>query len=184
MKNRCKWANTNDKLMQKYHDNEWGKPEHNNNRLFEILSLEMMQAGLSWSTILHKRKAFDKDFHNFNPEIVAKMANQVPKLLRDKNIIRNKRKILAIINNAKVIVKLRTESIDFNHYLWKFTNFKPIINHYATHADVPKYTKLSIKISNKMRKDGFKFVGKTIVYSFMEAVGIVNDHTLDCFLKN
>lgn len=143
--NRCAWANVNDPLMRHYHDHEWGHPLHDNRKLFELLSLEIMQAGLSWRTVLHKRLAFEVAFHNFDYQKVMKMTPELPKLLNNPKIIRNQMKLKAIINNAKVVNRLNQRSIDLNHYLWRFVNNRPVINHYQNHAEVPTQTALSKK---------------------------------------
>ncbi|XIF19803.1 MAG: Hypothetical protein AJITA_00492 [Acetilactobacillus jinshanensis] len=162
--------------MKDYHDHEWGRPLHDNRRLFELLSLEIMQAGLSWRTVLHKRTAFDRAFHNFNYRKVMKMAPALPRAFNNRKIIRNRLKLKAIINNARVVNRINQSGTDLNHYLWSFVNDRPIVNHYPTHSQV--------KISKQMKKAGFKFTGPVTVYSFMEASGMVNDHTMDCFLRS
>lgn len=181
--NRCAWANTDDKLMRYYHDHIWGRPLHNNQKLFELLTLEIFQAGLSWKTILHRKHNFEIAFHNFDPKIVKNMQSEYPKLLKDKGIIRNRLKIKDTMSNAQVVVDLKSHGMDLNHYFWRFVHFKPIKHSYRNYTQGPNYTPLSAHISRVMKHDGFKFCGKTIMYSFMQASGMVNDHTLNCFLR-
>lgn len=180
---RCNWATTDDELMIAYHDSEWGKPNHNSQHLFEMLSLELMQAGLSWKTILHRRSGFQAAFANFDYHQVSKMEEQIPSLLENPAIIRNRRKIAAIINNAQVLVNLEHQGSSFNEYLWNFVANEPIVNSVATAADVPSSTELAQKISKKMKQDGFKFAGPVVVYSLLQACGMVNDHLNDCIAK-
>ncbi|MBT8377998.1 MAG: DNA-3-methyladenine glycosylase I [Ignavibacteria bacterium] len=181
MKNRCPWP-LDDKLMIKYHDKEWGVPLHNDKKLFEFLILEGFQAGLSWKTILHKRENFRKAFDNFDFNKVAKYnKRKVNSLLKDAGIIRNKLKIEGAINNAKAFLQVRKEFGTFNKYIWGFVSGKPIQNKFKTLKELPAKTKLSDKISDDLKKRGFKFVGSTIVYAHMQATGMVNDHTITCF---
>jgi DNA-3-methyladenine glycosylase I len=181
MKNRCPWP-SDDKLMIKYHDKEWGVPLHNDKKLFEFLILEGFQAGLSWKTILHKRENFRKAFDNFDFNKVAKYnKRKVNSLLRDAGIIRNQLKIEGSINNAKAFLRVRKEFGTFNKYIWGFVSGKPIQNKFKTLKELPAKTKLSDKISDDLKKRGFKFVGSTIVYAHMQATGMVNDHTITCF---
>ena len=181
MVQRCKWAEFND-LMKVYHDKEWGTPIHDDNILFEFLVLEGAQAGLSWNTILQKRENFRKAFDNFD---YTKIANynkkKVEDLLNDAGIIRNRLKIEAAITNAKAFLKVQDEFGSFDNYIWKFVKDKPIINKFKTLEELPAKTKQSDLISKDLKKRGFKFVGPTIIYSFMQAVGMTNDHTTDCF---
>jgi DNA-3-methyladenine glycosylase I len=181
MKNRCPWP-SDDKLMIKYHDKEWGVPLHNDKKLFDFLILEGFQAGLSWKTILHKRENFRKAFDNFDFNKVAKYnKRKVNSLLKDAGIIRNKLKIEGAINNAKAFLQVRKEFGTFNKYIWGFVSGKPIQNKFKTLKELPAKTKLSDKISDDLKKRGFKFVGSTIVYAHMQATGMVNDHTITCF---
>jgi len=181
MKQRCPWP-SDDKLMIKYHDKEWGVPLHNDKKLFEFLILEGFQAGLSWRTILHKRENFRKAFDNFDYNKVAKYNNRkINSLLKDAGIIRNKLKIDGAITNAKEFLKVRKEFGTFDKYIWSFVNGKPIQNNIKSLKELPAKTKLSDQISDDLRKRGFKFVGSTIVYAHMQATGMVNDHIVGCF---
>ena len=184
MKRRCPWP-SDDKLMIKYHDNEWGVPLHNDKKLFEFLILEGFQAGLSWRTILHKRENFRKAFDNFDFNKVAKYdKRKINSLLKNEGIIRNKLKIEGAITNAKAFLQVRKEFGTFDKYIWSFVNGKPTKNKFKSLKELPARTKLSDKISEDLKKRGFKFVGSTIVYAHMQATGMVNDHTLECFRHN
>lgn len=184
MKKRCSWAGS-DPLYIKYHDNEWGKPVHNDKKLFEMLILEGMQAGLSWITILKKRNNFKKAFDNFDPEKIVKYSNKkIKSLLNDEGIIRNKLKVNAAIENAKAFLKVKEEFKTFDKYIWQFVNREPIVNAWKNTKNVPVKTPESEAMSKDLLKRGFKFVGPTICYSFMQAVGMVNDHTKECFKYN
>ena len=181
MKTRCPWAGT-DPLYQKYHDKEWGVPLHDDPRLFEFLILEGMQAGLSWNTILNKRENFRKAFAGFDPVKVARFGKRdVTRLLKDAGIIRNQLKIAAAINNAQRFLEVQKEFGSFDAYIWRFVAGKPIKNACQTLKEIPARTPLSDAISKDLIQRGFKFVGSTIVYAHMQATGMVNDHTLDCF---
>jgi len=181
MKNRCPWP-SDDKLMIKYHDKEWGVPLHNDRKLFEFLILEGFQAGLSWRTILHKRENFRKAFDNFDFNKVAKYdKRKIISLLKDKGIVRNKLKIEGAITNAKAFLQIRKEFGTFNKYIWGFVNGKPIQNKFKTLKQLPARTELSNKISEELKKRGFKFVGSTIVYAHIQATGMVNDHIVSCY---
>ncbi|MCJ7648158.1 MAG: DNA-3-methyladenine glycosylase I [Candidatus Lokiarchaeota archaeon] len=178
---RCEWAG-NDPLMRDYHDKEWGTPQHEDQILYELLILEGMQAGLSWSTVLKKRENFKKAFDNFDYKIICKYDEDiVEKLLLDKGIIRNRLKINSIIINAKFFIKVQAEFGSFNNYIWKFVNNKPIDNKCKSMSDILAHTDLSDLISKDMKKRGFKFIGTTIIYAFMQAIGMVNDHATYCF---
>lgn len=180
---RCPWCGT-DALYTAYHDNEWGRPEHDDRKLFEMLVLECMQAGLSWITILRKRENFRRAFDNFDPQKVAKYDDKkIAELLTDDGIIRNKRKITAAISNARAFLDVQREYGSFDVYIWGFVGGVPIVNSPKTLADVPAFTPLSDKVSAALKKRGFSFVGSTIVYSFMQSVGIVNDHLICCFCR-
>ena len=180
MKERCEWAK--DDLMVQYHDAEWGIPTHNDQKLFEMLILEGAQAGLSWSTILKRRQTYRKAFSNFDPNMVSKYTQKdIDRLLQDKGIIRNRLKIQSTINNAKQFLSIQKEFGSFDSYIWGFVNNKPIKNNYKKLKDIPASTVLSDKISKDLKKRGFNFVGSTICYAFMQAVGITNDHTINCF---
>jgi DNA-3-methyladenine glycosylase I len=178
---RCDWAETGDELMAKYHDEEWGQPTHDDRRHFEFLILEAFQAGLSWMTILRKRRAFEKAFAGFDPVAVSKFdQKKVSGLLNDKGIVRNRLKIEAAINNAKRFLEVQKEFGTFDKYIWGFVEGKPIVHKPRDLSQIPAMTELSDRISKDLKKRGFKFVGSTIVYSHLQAVGIVNDHLVDC----
>lgn len=180
MENRCAWAQKNE-LMAKYHDEEWGVPLHNDQKLFEFLILEGMQAGLSWQTILNKREAFRKAYDDFDVKKVAQYNKEkVDELMADAGIIRNKLKIEASINNARQFLKVMDEFGSFDQYIWRFVNHQPIINNWEKLSDLPAKTALSDRISNDLKKRGFKFVGSTVVYAHMQATGMVNDHLISC----
>lgn len=178
---RCHWT-SDDKLMIEYHDKEWGVPVHNDRKLFEFLLLEGFQAGLSWKTILHKRENFRKAFDNFDFNKIAKYdKKKINSLLKDEGIIRNKMKIEAAISNAKSFIQVRKEFGTFDKYIWSFVNYKPILNKCTHLKELPAKTELSDKISEDLRKRGFRFVGSTIVYALVQATGMVNDHLVCCF---
>jgi len=180
-KKRCSWP-TDNPLMINYHDKEWGTPVHNDKKLFEFLLLEGMQAGLSWSTILNKRENFRKAFNNFDFNKVAKYnKRKINSLLKDAGIIRNKLKIESAVTNAKAFLKVRKEFGTFDKYIWGFVDGKPINNKLKSLKNIPAKTKLSDELSKDLKMRGFKFVGSTIVYANMQAIGMVNDHTIDCF---
>ena len=180
MTQRCEWAK--DDLMTLYHDNEWGIPVHDDQKLFEMLILEGAQAGLSWSTILKRRQTYREAFSNFDPLKVSKyIQKDVDRLLKDEGIIRNRLKIQSTINNAKQFLAIQREFGSFDAYIWSFVNNKPIKNNYKKLCDIPASTQLSDKISKDLKKRGFNFVGSTICYAFMQAVGMTNDHTVNCF---
>ncbi|MFX0142393.1 MAG: DNA-3-methyladenine glycosylase I [Candidatus Hodarchaeota archaeon] len=181
MVKRCNWA-SNDDRMRKYHDIEWGTPIHDDRLLFEFLILEGAQAGLSWNTILQKRENFKVAFDNFDYNKIAKYNEQkVQKLMNNEGIIRNRRKIEAIITNAKALLDVQKEFGSFNKYIWKFVNNKTIDNKFKELSELPSKTEQSEKMSKDLKKRGFKFVGPTICYAFMQAVGMVNDHVISCF---
>lgn len=180
-KRRCQWS-TSDPLYIKYHDSEWGKPLHNDRKLFELLVLEGMQAGLSWITILRKRKSFREAFDNFDPKKVVKYSDKkINQLLKNENIIRNRLKIESAIKNAKAFLKVQKEFGSFDKYIWQFVNGKPIVNKHKTLKTIPAKTKVSMAMSKDLLKRGFKFVGPTICYAYMQSTGMVNDHVVDCF---
>ncbi len=180
---RCEWAG-NDPLMIAYHDYEWGQPVHGDQKLFEFLVLEGAQAGLSWSTILKKREGYRRLFHNFDIEKVARMTDvDQARLLKDSAIVRNRLKVASAINNAKVTLKIRQEYGSLDHYFWSYVNHQPILNHFASSADLPDQTELSKAISKDLKKRGCNFVGPTIIYAFMQAIGMVNDHVTSCYLS-
>ena len=181
---RCQWC-VGDKLYQEYHDKEWGKPIYDDAILFEFIILESFQAGLSWITILKKRENFRNAFDNFNYKKIANYdEKKIAELMQNAGIIRSELKIKSAISNAKAFLKIQQEFGSFSKYIWNFTNGIPIVNHPKTAIDVPATTILSESISKDLKKRGFKFVGPTIVYAYMQAVGIVNDHVADCFTRN
>ena len=181
MKKRCEWAKDEPNIT--YHNKEWGRPQHNDQKLFEFLILEGAQAGLSWTTILKRREGYRKAFSDFDALVVAKYTqNHVEKLLSDKSIIRNKLKITSAINNAKQFLKIQEEFGSFDYYIWGFVNHTPIKNKFKKLSDLPASTEISEKLSNDLKKRGFNFVGPTICYALMQATGLVNDHTSKCFL--
>ena len=181
---RCKWVGDND-LYIKYHDKEWGVPIYDDQKIFEFLLLETFQAGLSWITILRKRNNFRKAFDNFDYQKIANYSNEkLERLRKDTNIIRNKLKINAAKTNAISFIEIQKEFRTFSKYLWGFTSGKPIKNNFKSTNEVPANTPLSDKISADLKKRGFKFVGSTIIYAHMQAMGMVNDHVIDCFRYN
>lgn len=181
MKIRCPWA-MEDTLMMEYHDKEWGVPVHDDRLLFEFLILESAQAGLSWITVLRKRENYRDAFDNFDP---AKIANydqkKIEELLNNEGIIRNRLKILATVANAKAVLDIQKELNSFDSYIWGFVGSKPIQNKWKSMENVPSFTAESGMMSKDLKKRGFKFVGPTICYAFMQTVGMVNDHVVDCF---
>jgi DNA-3-methyladenine glycosylase I len=177
---RCKWAEH--ESMIEYHDKEWGVPVHNDRKLFEMLILEGAQAGLSWSTILKRRKTYKKAFDNFDVKKISKYNDKdFERLMNDKGIIRNKLKIKATIQNAILFLEVQKEFGSFDKYIWSFVNHKPIINKFRELKNIPANTHESDLMGKDLKKRGFGFVGTTICYAFMQAVGMVNDHTIDCF---
>ncbi len=181
MKCRCEWV-SNDPLYIDYHDKEWGVPVYDDQTMFEFLILETFQAGLSWITVLKKRENFRKAFDNFDAQKIAHYSSKkIEKLLNDAGIIRNKLKINATINNAQLYLEMMNSGQGFADYFWSFTDGKPIVNKWATIKDCPAKTALSDLISKDLKKKGFKFVGSTVIYAHLQATGIVNDHTTDCF---
>ena len=180
-KKTCPWP-SNDPLMIKYHDTEWGVPLHDDRKLFEFLVLDAFQAGLSWAIILKKRKNFRKAFDNFHPVRIAKYsAGDVKRLLNDEGIIRNRAKIEATITNARKFLEVKKEFGSFDKYIWQFTNHGTVRNGYKTLKELPAKTSQSDAMSTDLKERGFKFVGSTICYAFMQAAGMVNDHLVHCF---
>ena len=176
---RCRWADPNLELYTAYHDNEWGRPEHDDRKLFEMLILEGFQAGLSWLTILKKREAFRRAFDGFQPDVVAQYGpEKVEVLMADAGIVRNRAKIQAAIQNAGVFLAIQKEFGSFDRYLWSFTGGKVILN---TDDEARAHTELSDRISKDLKRRDMSFVGTTIIYAFLQAVGVVNDHELSCF---
>jgi DNA-3-methyladenine glycosylase I len=181
MKSRCKWAGP-EQIYLDYHDYEWGVPVYDDRTLFEFLILEGAQAGLSWITILKKRENYRRAFDNFDPSKIANYdEKKIEELLQDPGIIRNRRKIEGAIDNARAFLKVQEEFGSFSQYIWGFVGGKPRVNHWTSHGEIPAQTSESQAMSRDLRKRGFKFVGPTICYAFMQAVGMVNDHTVDCF---
>ena len=181
MNKRCQWAKDEPNIT--YHDEEWGRPQHDDQKLFEFLILEGAQAGLSWTTILKRRDSYRIAFSNFDVDKVSKYTQKrVEKLLKDKSIIRNKLKVNSAISNAKQFLKIQAEFGSFDQYLWGFVNHKQIKNGFKKLSEIPTSTEISKKLSKDLKKRGFNFVGPTICYALMQATGMVNDHTFECFL--
>jgi DNA-3-methyladenine glycosylase I len=182
-KKRCRWVPLDDPDYVQYHDKEWGRPVHDDRLLFEMLILEGAQAGLSWSTILHKRANYQRVFAQFDPKKVARFdAARKAKLLLDPGIVRNRLKIDSTVTNAQAFLEVQREFGSFDQYLWSFVNGRPVINTPTAGSGVPARTELSDQISKDLKKRGFRFVGTTILYAYLQAVGVVNDHSHDCFL--
>jgi len=178
---RCAWG-TRDPQMIAYHDTEWGVPLHDDRKLFEFLMLDAFQAGVSWAIVLHKRENFRRAFHNFDARKIAQYdAREIERLLADAGIIRNRLKIAATINNAQRFLEIQKEFGSFDQYLWSFVGGKPIVHKFKTIRQIPATSKESDALSADLKARGFKFVGSTICYAFMQAAGMVNDHTTDCF---
>jgi DNA-3-methyladenine glycosylase I len=185
MPRRCAWAANSGPLMLDYHDREWGVPLHDDRKLFEFLVLEGAQAGLSWDTILKKRKNYRRAFHDFDPARIARYGEEdVQRLLADPGIVRNRLKIQAAIVNAQKLLQVREEFGSFDGYIWQFVGGRPMKNVFRSLSEIPARSPESDTMSKELRRRGFKFVGSTICYAFMQAVGLVNDHTVDCFRYN
>jgi DNA-3-methyladenine glycosylase I len=183
-KARCSWVNLSNPLYVSYHDKEWGKPVHDDRKHFEMLTLEGAQAGLSWETILKKRENYKKAFDNFNPQKVAKYTSaKIKSLLENPGIVRNRLKVQSTVTNAKAFLNVKEEFGSFDKYIWAYVDGKPIVNSFKNSKDYPTKTLISDKISKDLKKRGFRFVGSTIIYAYMQAIGMVNDHALDCFFK-
>lgn len=182
MKKRCAWLPEGNELYETYHDTEWGVPVYDDKTLFEFLILEGAQAGLSWLTILKRRGGYQKAFANFNVQKVAKFNQEVvEKLLQDEGIIRNRLKVEAAVNNASCFLKVQEEFGSFSKYQWQFVGGKPKVNRWTKDSKIPAVTKEAEELSKDLKKRDFKFVGPTIIYAHMQATGMVNDHTTDCF---
>jgi DNA-3-methyladenine glycosylase I len=180
---RCGWVPAGDEEYTRYHDEEWGRPVHDDRHLFEMLTLEGAQAGLSWSTILHKRAAYRRAFAGFDPLKVARFdVRRRAALLRDPGIVRNRLKIDSTVSNARAYLALQKEFGSFSRYLWDWVGGTPVRNGWRTRAQVPASSELSDRISRDLKKRGFRFVGSTIIYAYLQAVGVVNDHTAGCYL--
>ena len=179
---RCEWAAGGDDLMLAYHDEEWGAPSHDDRHLFELLTLEGAQAGLSWSTILRKREGYRRAFAGFDPEAVARFsARDVDRLLADPSIVRNRAKVESTVSNAKQVLAVQEELGSLDAYLWSFVDGRPVTNRWRRLGELPAETAQSKAISKDLKRRGFRFVGPTTIYAFMQAVGMVLDHTVDCF---
>lgn len=184
---RCAWAAVypRDVLYIRYHDAEWGVPLHNDRRIYEFFILELFQAGLSWRTVLHKRKNFRKAFAGFDYQKVSQFGRKdVVRLLKDRGIIRHRAKIEAVINNARCFMDIQKEFGSFHKYMWQWVGGKPIVHRFWTSDDYPKYIPEAVVWARDLKKRGFKFLGPTIVYAHMQAVGMVNDHAIGCFRRS
>jgi DNA-3-methyladenine glycosylase I len=180
-KNRCPWCEGAE-LYRRYHDEEWGVPVHEDRKHFEFLVLESAQAGLSWSTILNKRENYRKAYRGFDPDTVARFgARDIARLLNDAGIVRNRLKIESSVNNAKRFLEVRKEFGSFDAYLWGFVGGSPLVNRWRTLSEIPAGTELSDRISKDLKARGFRFIGSTIIYAHLQAVGVVNDHLIDCY---
>ena len=180
-KNRCDWA-THSEPEREYHDREWGVPNYDDRHLFEMLILEGAQAGLSWLTVLKKRESYREAFDDFDPVKIASYGDKKKaELLANPGIIRNRLKVEAAIANAQALLRITESGRSFSDYIWSFVDGEPVINHFKVMADVPAETEISRRMSKQLKKDGFKFVGPTICYAFMQATGMVNDHLTSCF---
>lgn len=178
---RCPWCEGSE-LYRRYHDEEWGAPVHEEKKHFEFLVLESAQAGLSWATILKKRENYRKAYGGFDPEVVARFGTRdIKRLLNDAGIVRNRLKIESSINNAKRFLDIQRESGSFDAYIWSFVGGSPLVNHWKSLDQIPAKTELSDTVSKDMKMRGFRFVGSTIIYAHLQAVGLVNDHLVDCF---
>ncbi len=182
LKRRCSWV-SQDPLYENYHDKEWGVPQRDDRELFELLMLEGFQAGLSWITVLKKRENFRSAFDEFQPEVIAAYDDdKVEELMKNEGIIRHRGKINATIKGAQVFLSFGEEGKSFSHFLWSFVDHQPIINNWTSIREIPTSTEVSVAMSKALKRKGFNFCGPTICYAFMQAAGIVNDHTSDCFL--
>lgn len=180
----CAWSYRKSKELQEYHALEWGRPEYNENKIFEILSLELLQSGLKWELIFERRESLRRAFLYFNPDKIANFTeDDVKRLMQDSTIIRNRNKIQAIINNAMLVKQMHQENKKLSEYFWNIIHNQPIINHYHHQEEIPKQTELSRQIAKSLKKKGFKFVGPVTIYSFMQASGMVDDHLVNCKAK-
>jgi DNA-3-methyladenine glycosylase I len=181
---RCEWAPLDQSRYLAYHDEEWGVPVHDDVRLFEMLTLEGAQAGLSWSTILNKREGYRRAFAGFDAEKVARFSSaKIERLLTDPSIVRNRLKVESTVNNARAVLDVREEHGSLDAYLWTFVDGAPIVNRWRTLAELPAETPVSRTMSKEMKRRGFRFVGPTVCYAFMQACGLVNDHVVGCFRR-
>lgn len=179
---RCGWVNIQNERYVDYHDHEWGVPVHDDRKLFEMLILEGAQAGLSWETILNKRTNYQEAFDYFDVDIVSQYSDEkIANLLLNEGIVRNRLKVSSVVTNAKIFKSIQLEFGSFDHYLWAYVSGLPIDNKFNSLSEVPAKTELSDKISKDLKKRGMKFVGSTIIYAYMQAIGMVNDHTTCCF---
>ena len=179
---RCEWADGDDPLLVSYHDEEWGAPSHDDHHLFELLTLEGAQAGLSWVTILHKREGYRSAFQLFDPARVARFnARKIENLLKDPTIVRNRLKIESAVNNARRILEVQGEFGSFDAYIWQFVDGVPIAGRRRTLGDLPSETQESKVMSKDLKRRGFRFIGSTVCYAYMQAAGLVNDHVKTCF---
>jgi len=179
---RCSWVNVDNALLLEYHDREWGVPNHDDRKHFEFLILEAAQAGLNWSMVLNKREGYRRAFSKFDPEKVARYTNaKIDKLVADPGIIRNRLKIESAVKNARALLKVQEEFGSFDKYAWRFVDGKPRQNAWKSLRQIPPTTAESDKFSKDLKQRGFKFVGPTVIYAHMQAVGMVNDHLVDCF---
>ncbi len=184
-KSRCGWADKGDELYTKYHDEEWGSPIFDDNKLFEFIILESAQAGLSWITILRRRENYRQAFANFDAKKIAKFDEaKITQLLQNEGIIRHRKKIISTINNAQKFLQTQKEFGTFKNYIWSFTNQKPLKNSWKNLSEIPPKTEISEKMCKDLKKRGFQFLGPTICYAFMQATGMVNDHVTSCFRHN
>lgn len=180
--NRCAWVPNNNIEYQKYHDEEWGVPVHDDIKHFEMLILEGAQAGLSWEIVLKKREGYRKAFNNFDIKKCSQMKDEeLENLMQNPNIIRNRLKIFSVRKNAVAFLQIQEEFDSFDNYIWNYVKNEPLINNFSSISQIPSKTEISDKISKDLKKRGMSFVGSTIIYAYMQAVGLVNDHTKDCF---
>ena len=181
---RCRWVGIAEPIYQRYHDEEWGVPHANDRAMFEKLVLEGFQAGLSWLTILKKRENFRRAFHGFDPERIARYgAKDVARLMADPGIVRNRLKVESTVNNAARVLEVQDELGSLDAYLWAFVDGEPIVNNWQALSEIPAETELSSAISKDLKRRGFRFVGPVVIYAFMQSVGMVDDHTSDCFRR-
>ncbi len=182
MKRRCEWAGEGDTAYTAYHDDEWGVPSHDDRHLYEMLTLEGAQAGLSWSTILRKREGYRRAFAGFDPARVARFdRRKIERLLQDPGIVRNRLKVESTVNNAKCVLEVQEQHGSFDAYVWRFVDGAPLVGRWKTLAELPAETPGSKVMSKDLKSRGFRFVGPTVCYAFMQAVGLVNDHVTSCF---
>jgi DNA-3-methyladenine glycosylase I len=181
---RCEWASDGDELMLAHHDEEWGVPSHDDRHLYEMLTLEGAQAGLSWSTILHKREGYRRAFAGFDPQVVARYTrDDVERLLDDPGIVRNRLKVESTVSNAARVLEVQEELGSLDAYFWAFVDGQPIVNRRRSLSELPAETDLSKAISKDLKRRGFRFIGPTVMYAFMQTVGMVDDHTVGCFRR-